>query len=239
MWNVHSPNRYLSMTEACFELRLGSRGVLKLLNTGQLVGFKLPRRGKSRTREWRILDPGVRFKRYLDESRRHLEHVPLLSGREVAEVLGVTPGAVRQLKRRKQLCGTVVNHETLYTASEIRRLLLQRERQGRQSYSPVLVRWLQGLIAQDEHATVRFFDEMLSQVVTVPYPEKSVYLTELWWHFDTINDVLRSARLGEKAASAIKAARLRQRIHSPEVLEVRSPTDPADFLKIASGKLQI
>jgi hypothetical protein len=77
---------------------------------------------------------------------------------------------------------------------------------------------------------------MLSQIVGIPHPEKSLYLTKLWWHFDMINDLLRSARLGEKADSAIKGARLRQRLHSPEVLEASSPSDPANFLlKIVSA----
>jgi hypothetical protein len=212
-----------------------------MLNHGVLVGYRVPGLRKHRDRllprgKWRILDPGHKFAKYLDESHRHVEHVPLLSGREVAEVVGVTPAAIRQLKKRKRLCGTTVNHQTLYAAGEIRRFLLRREKHGRQSYSPILARWLRGLVAQDKHVTVRVFDEMLSQVVGIPHPEKSRYLVELWWHFDMINDLLRSARQGEKADSAIKGARSRQRLHSPEVLGASSPTDPTNFLlKIASA----
>ena len=206
-----------------------------MLKQGVLVGYKVPAWRKHRGRlvpwgKWRILDPGHKFAKYLDESRRHIQHVPLLSNREVAEIVGLTPSAIRQLKKRKGLSGITVNHQTLYTAGEIRRFLLRREKRGRESYSPILVRWLQGLAAQDEHVTVRVFDEMLSQVVAIPEPEKSIYLTQLWWHFDMINDLLRSATLGENAASAIKGAQSRQRLHSPEVLKASGPTDPANFL---------
>jgi hypothetical protein len=239
-WQRSSMNRWFSFEEICFELRLGPRAVMKMLKSGVLVGHRVPAWRKNRDRllpwgKWRILDPGHQFAQYLDESRRHVEHVPLLSGREVAEVLGVSPAAIRQLKKRKRLCGTTANHQTLYTAGEIRRSLLRREGHGRQSYSPILVRWLRGLVAQDEHVAVGVFDEMLSQVVAIPEPEKSVYLTQLWWHFDMINDLLRSARQGEKADSAVNGARSRQRLHSPEVLRASSPTDPASFLlKVAS-----
>jgi hypothetical protein len=92
------------------------------------------------------------------------------------------------------------------------------------------VRWLRGLAALDEHVTVQVFGEMLSQVVGIPEPEKSRYLIELWWHFDLIDDLLRSARLGEKADSAIKGARSRHRLYSPEVLKAGSLSDLANFL---------
>jgi hypothetical protein len=216
-----------------------------MLKSGVLVGYRVPGWRKHRDRllprgKWRILDPGHKFAQYLDESHRHIEHVPLLAGREVAEVVGVTPAAIRQLKKRKRLCGNIVNHQTFYAAAEIRRLLLRREGRGRQSYSPILVRWLRGLVAQDVHVTVQVLDEMLSQVVAIPEPEKSRYLIELWWHFDMVNDLVRSARLGETADSAIKSARSRQRLHSPEALKIRTTLDPLSFLlKAASGKLRI
>jgi hypothetical protein len=236
-------NRWLDFDEACLELRVGPRALQKMLNHGVLVGYRVPvwRRGHNRMGpwgRWRILDPGHKFAQYIDESRRHVEHVPLLSGREVGHVLGVSPAAIRQLKKRKRLCGTTVNHQTLYTAAEIRRFLLRREGHGRQSYSPILTRWLRGLVAQDKQVTVQVLDEMLSQVAAIPEPEKSRYLVELWWHFDMVNDLVRSARLGENADSAVKGARSRQRLHSPEVLGGSSPTDPANFLlRVGLGSL--
>jgi hypothetical protein len=228
-------NRWLDFDEACFELRVGPRALQKMLKNGVLVGYRVPvwRRGHNRMGpwgRWRILDPGHKFAQHIAEARRHLEHVPLLSGREVAEVLGVTPGAIRQLKKRKRLCGVALNHQTLYTAREIRRFLFRREKQGRQSYSPILVRWLRALVAQDEHVAVQVLDEMLSHVVAIPEPEKSRYLVELWWHFDMVNDLVRSARLGDTADSAIEGARSRQRLHSPEVLKASSLSDLANFL---------
>jgi hypothetical protein len=97
--------RWLSLRQVCFELRLGECTVVSLLKRGSLVGIWLPKHGRSRWGEWRILDPGEQFSRYLQESRRHVEHVPLLSSRELPEVLGVKPGTIRQMKKHGQIRG--------------------------------------------------------------------------------------------------------------------------------------
>jgi hypothetical protein len=44
----------------------------------------------------------------------------------------------------------------------------------------------------------------VEEVVAIPLPEKSGYITELWHHFDVINDLLLSARRGEDFFSAVK-----------------------------------
>jgi hypothetical protein len=190
------------------DLCLGERAVLSLLKRGLLVGIRLPRRGRSRWGEWRILDPSEQFARYIQESKRHVEHVPLLSSRELAEVLGVTPGAIRQLKKRGQIHGKKLGNAAMYSAAEVRRFVFSKkrgsQRNGRQMYSPILANWLRGVLEEDEHIEAQVLTELLERVVPIPAPDKSGYITELWHHFDAINDLLQSAKRGEGFFSAVK-----------------------------------
>lgn len=154
---------------------------------------------------WRILDPGAKFTRHLKESERHLEHVPLLSGREAAEVLRVKPGTIRQLKKRGRLQGTATSNGTLYTVEELRRILLRRRSKAGNGklYSPLLGRWAQGLVAQDATVQAEVLDELLRQAVGLADPLKSKYIAELWQHFDAVNSLLRSAKLGDDVGLAV------------------------------------
>ena len=196
------------MWDVCLDLCLGQRAVLALLKRGQLVGIRLPKRGRSRWGEWRILDPSEQFARYIQESKRHVEHAPLLSSRELAEVLGVRPGTIRQLKKRGRIQGKKVGNTTLYTAAEVRRFVFNKkrgnERNGRQMYSPILAGWLRRILETDECVAGQVFGELLEQVVPIPAPDKSGYIIELWHHFDAINDLLRYAKRGEDFFSAVK-----------------------------------
>ena len=46
-------------------------------------------------------------------------------------------------------------------------------------------------------------DELLKQAVGVAEPQKSKYVVEVWRHFEAINSLLRSAKLGEDVALAV------------------------------------
>lgn len=190
-------NRWMSFSEVCLELGLGYRAVTKLLQKGILVGYRLPRDGTNKfgknTGQWRILDPGHKFARYIEESKRRIEHVPLLSGREVAEVLGVTPAAIRQLKRRKNIRGQKDGNIVLYTATEIRRLLFKRERSsrdGKRKYSPIIANWLKSFIEGEEWSAAEVLAELMRQAITLPEPIKSRYVVRLWDQFDRLNKML-------------------------------------------------
>jgi hypothetical protein len=224
-------SRWLTLFDVCAELRLGARAVLAMVRRGQLVGYRLPRSGRNKGGQWRILDPGAKFARYVEESRRHLEHIPLLSSREVAELLGVSTAAVRQLKRRRQLRGSRVGVATLYTAAEVRRFLFKRERGSRQGnrrmYSPILADWARRLARGDEPVDVQVLDSLLREAVPIPEPEKSQYIVEVWEHFDAINSLLRSARAGEDIRSAVKKARPKNPVPKPQIARL---TDAIELL---------
>ncbi len=192
--------RWLSFDDVCLELGLGSRAVSTLLRSGALVGYRLPRQGQrgKKNGQWRILDPGHRFARYLEESKRRIEHVPLLSGREIAEVLEVTPAAIRQLRKRKKIRGQKVGNTVLYTAAEIRRVVIQRDRRSRRgkrdSYSPILATWVKRVLSGDQWVGAEALNQLLWQAVTLPEPEKTHYIVLLWQQCDLINELLRGIR---------------------------------------------
>ncbi len=225
-------SRWLTIFDVCAELRLSRRAVLNMLRHRQLVGYRLPRSGRNSWGEWRILDPSAAFARYVSESRRHIEHVPLLSTQETAELLSVSPAAIRQLKRRGCLHGTKVGTATLYSAAEIRRFLLRREKRSRQGkrrvYSPILATWARGLAQRDENVGVQVLDSLLHQAIAIPEPAKSRYVTEIWEHFDAINSLVRSARTGEDIGSAVKKAKPKDPV--PEI-QIANVTDAIEFLK--------
>src|SRR5262249_35819304 len=153
------------------------------------------KRGK-RTGAIRILYPGPRLARFIEDSKRHLEHVPLLSCREVSEAVSMKPATIRQLKKRGHLRGSRVGNATLFTAAEVRRFLIKRERgkkTERQTYSPILADWLRRLVDRAAEIDVQVLDTLLRQTVSVPEPNKSFYVSELWKHFDAINSLLLSA----------------------------------------------
>jgi hypothetical protein len=207
-------NKWLTFDETCVELRLAGKAVRNMLRSGLLVGYQVPLRhrdpkSKGKFGAWRILNPGAKFARYWKESERHLEHIPLLSSREMAEILNVKPATIRQLKKRGRLQGTETSNGTLYTVEELRRILLRRESKakGPKLYSPILGRWAQGLVAQDAAVQAEVLDELLKQAVGLAEPVKSRYIVEVWLHFDAVNSLFRSARLGEDIGLAVSKRR--------------------------------
>ena len=213
--------RWRSLAEVCCELRLGPKAVLGMLNSGQLKWFRLrSRNGRGRLR---ILDPSPQLVRHVQESQRHLEHVPLLSSREVAEVLGLQPSAIRQIKRRGGVQGRRVGKTTLYTVDEIRRLFRARTRKserGRHEYCPILARWLRSILEDDRYLAGDILIELIQQAVRLPAPRKSRYVTELWRHFDAINSLLRSARDDEDFEIAQRKAKVGDLQEALRVVEV-------------------
>jgi hypothetical protein len=217
-------DRWLSLSEACSELGLGGRAVKSLVRSGQLVSLRLPKKGQNRFGALRILYPGPRLRHFIQESQRHLEHVPLLNGREVAEILSVSLGAVRQLKKRGRLRGMKTGMATLYTAAEIRSFLFRRERKSRQGtrelYSPILVDWVRRLAKQDEFVDVQVLDCLLRQAIAIPESAKSQYIVAVWDHFDAINDLLRAAKLGEDVTHVARKAGTVNSVLAPQSTEL-------------------
>jgi MerR HTH family regulatory protein len=186
-------NRWLSLQDVGIELRLSERSVRKLLRSGRLVGYQLPRQGR-KPGKWRVLDPGEKFARYLHESQFHIEHIPLASSEEFAEILGVRSATIRQWKKRGKIHGRKMGNRTVYSAIEIRRALFWRNLDSRGKYSPILVRWIEGIIKRDFWIGGDILDNLLRQALPLPEPQKSRCTVQLWSLFDRINRILKYAR---------------------------------------------
>ena len=55
----------------------------------------------------------------------------------------------------------------------------------------------------------------MDEVVSIPAPDKSGYITELWHHFDAINDLLLSARRGENFFAAVRKLKRHEQYFHP------------------------
>ena len=59
----------------------------------------------------------------------------------------------------------------------------------------------------DESVDVQVLDTLLREAVSLSEPLKSHYVVEVWNHFDAVNSLLQSAKLGEDFVYAAKKAR--------------------------------
>src|SRR5208282_6335766 len=187
--------RWLSMAEVQAELRVGPDTVKSLIKRGLLVGINAGEHSIG----WRILDPSEKLREHLVEPE--LERFPLLTVKEVAEVLGVAPTTIaghvfkKNLKPHHGFNRNGANQ--LFTPKEIRRFLAYREGRkgpGSRSYSKTLVRWLKGYLEEDSRAVAKALDELIAGAVPLPEPERSKYISRIWDAFDTVQDLLREVQ---------------------------------------------
>jgi hypothetical protein len=101
-------------------------------------------------------------------------------------------------------------------------------------YSPILVGWLRRILKEDEHIEARVLTELLEQVMPIPASDKSGYITELWHHFDAINDLLLSARRGENFFQAVRKLKRHE-----QYLRPMADRDLIRSLKAADGHKRI
>ena len=87
-----------------------------------------------------------------------------------------------------------MGNQTVYTPTEVRRILFWRNLDSRRGYSPILVRWLTGIIERDQRIGGDILDNLLRQALPVPEPLRSRYITELWNLFDRVNEILKYAQ---------------------------------------------
>jgi len=181
-----------------------------MMESGVLQGFKVGRNaGKG---EWRIVDIGQRFEEYLESLENHLAHVPLLSTAEVAEVTGYSILYIQQLvklKKIKPTRGFIKWHtggsqQKMFTVAEVRKYLWAREKRQRQGRRIVkierIVRWASTLMDEERKNTIagtQVIDEIgeeLEAILSLPNPERTHSLQELWWKLDGVSLMIQAAR---------------------------------------------
>src|SRR5271155_2623822 len=181
--------RWLTLVELQSELRVGQKTAKSLIKKGLVVGLNTPS-------GWRILDPSEKLREHLVEPE--LERFPLLTIKEVAEVLGVAPSTIaghvwnKHLKPHPGFNRNGANQ--LFAPKEIRRFLAYREGRkgpGNQSYSRTLVRWLKAYLAENSRSVAQELDAVIAEAVPLPEPERSRFISLLWEEFDRIQDLLK------------------------------------------------
>jgi predicted DNA-binding transcriptional regulator AlpA len=190
---------FLTMSELCIKFRISRSSALRMLKTGMLVGMRLP------NREWRVVDRGAKFEEYLRSLDRHVEHVPLLNVREVAEVLGYSVDAVYKLVSRGELKSEGrkgARQELMFTVAELRRFLESRQKIARPPRvivpMEVVLVWTKACltaktstdteptnwaIAKDE------MNAMVTQILLLREPERTQSMMDLFGKLDISRSV--------------------------------------------------
>lgn len=190
--------RFLTLTELCFKLRISDDCARGLLAEKRLTGMRL------RNGEWRIVDPGQRFERYIQEMDEHLVHVPLLSSQEVATILGKHPVYVRALVKQKKLIPATQEGKrrlNRFTVAEVRRFLISRQKikhhQGCCVKIELLIQWAKQFLeqpnAESVPATVDEIDQMVTQILKLREPDRSRSLQALFLKLDKTDQIVRSS----------------------------------------------
>ena len=199
-WLTIASVQWLTISEACLELRLSRITVLRLLRQGVLLGVRTDSRNPKKNSQWRIYPPSEKMKRILAEQDEHHLHVPLFTAQEVGKVLGIQACTVRkfvQLGRLHQV-SQGPGLPSLFTAAEVRRFIWYRERlhrQGRKIYSPWLVKFLTAVLQAETAPAVQQLEWLVAQVMTyLPGEEREALLPNFWKALEQINEVLRRVR---------------------------------------------
>lgn len=188
--------QFLTVSEAAIKFKLTEKVVRFMLKDGRLTGFKV------RTGEWRIVDPGPIFQKYLDELPEHLVHVPLLSSREAAAVLGITHVNLRQfvfhgkLKPAQKVKGKNWIQRNMFTVGELRRFLWKKEKRDRRGTRQVmiaqLIRWAKDLLDKERAQTAapivaedKLYLE-IQEIMKLPELQRIQSLRELWEKLDVV-----------------------------------------------------
>lgn len=184
--------RYLTVKEAAFELRIAGVTVLKLIKTGQLVAQNI---STGKTPEYRILDPAPALR--AKHNSFPTENFPLITAHDLSPILGLNHQTIKwhvfkgHLKPYKKGHGTLL----LFTPKEIRRFVAEREgrrRQSRYTTSAIIVKWLKAYL-EDAKPDGKILDELIQKAVECQEPDRSRIIRELWLIFDRVNVLLDEA----------------------------------------------
>jgi len=122
-----------------------------------------------------------------------IERLPLLTCRELADVLGITYISVRVGIFEKRFHPTVVGKRRYFTILELHRILAHREGrkgQDKQKSSRILVDWVRHYLERDD-VPVQVLDTLLKQAVKLQEPAQSEAVSKLWKLFDQVNAILQ------------------------------------------------
>jgi hypothetical protein len=182
--------RWLTATELAIELGIDHETVLALHKQGKIAGIG------TNAATMRYLDPGPELARQTQQKR--LEYFPVITTRELAEILGISQGQVRKDAAYGVIEATEIvpngrGKRAFYDVATVRKILAEREKRrgpGRKTYSTILIKWVRGWL-MSQKTQVQVLDELIRKVAAqVPDPEKTAMIKELWDLFDRVNEIL-------------------------------------------------
>lgn len=201
--------RWLTFPEICEELRLPPDVVIALIRAGRLMG--LVSKKSSNTANWRILDPSVAYKMALSAQENivrnrfavDLMEYPVIATGEFAQLTGLAPASVRNLVRHKKLIPCKMGRYSLFTASQVREVLLKRERKeptDRRARCEHLVRWCLKMLETHALETITeaqvhqddALEGSLRRIMRQQEPERGKHLAEFWRRFELAQAAARS-----------------------------------------------
>lgn len=193
--------QFLTIKELCVKFRISYDTATEMLKQGLLTGIRLPKKGGKG--DWRVVDPGAQFEDYLQSLHERLLHVPLLSTREVAEVVGthfiyildrVKQGKIKPEARYGK------KRELRFTVAEVRRFMWETHRLARPRRCEVkieqLIRWAKQRLEPLRAAPAPEKDEMealVDQILRLPEPARSQSLQALFRKLDKVQLIVQAA----------------------------------------------
>lgn len=188
---------WLTTRDISTELSISQMGVTKLRRRGKLAYINL---GSAKHPNYRYQLPS-----HTPEKAKTppIERIGLLTYGEVGAVLGTSNMAVRKMVSRGELqVVSVVRKRKMVTVAELRRVLALRDRrsgQMKQSYSPLLMKWLKSYLAS-KTAPVQVLESLIKEASAhAPLDQRSGYITRLWSLFDEVNGLLKKMGGGPTA----------------------------------------
>jgi len=179
--------RWLTTQEMALELGVHRSYLSTLVKRGLLVSL-------GERPNTRYLDPAPELIARIHE--KHLDYLPLVTSREIAEVCGQKHGTIRQLiwlwKYPSKARGRA--NSNLYDRRTVRQIVNHYERiRGRKSrpqgYSPLIVEWLRKWLKEQEESP-DILQQLIEQAVKIPDPKRVELIAKLWSHFDAVNKLL-------------------------------------------------
>jgi len=186
---------WLTVRELCNELHIHPQSANTLRRRGKLPYINL---GSAKHPNFRYQLPPHTPAAIVPE----IERVAFLTYDEVGSLFGISRDGIRKMMTRKHMKATRLGKRSFVTVQELRRVLAirdQRSGQAKQSYSPILMRWLKKYLESRE-IPVQVLDELVRTAAErAPLDQRSGYITRLWNLFDEVNALLKKLDGGPTA----------------------------------------
>lgn len=204
-------NRWLTLDEAQTLLRCDFRHLKQMIKKGALVAIEVNaphqfqgRRGYGNRKlnlqgkdGWRVLFPGDRFVKYMIDQTKRLETTPMLSAREAAALLDITPLNLRQRTFQKEIVVTIIDKRAYYSVTAIRDYMVRRSDKyagsvrlkglGKKQLLAWMIEWGKDIIKEKRPD----LGEVLDQILSLPEPQRSLRIESLVTAAENFRALLR------------------------------------------------